>query len=438
MSMRRSFLPLLLLAVACGGAAGGTHTPSDPKKKTAGGTQLPAPNEPQEDDGKRFRAPVGSSPTRGPKDALVTIVEFADFECPFCRKVSPTMTALLARYPNDVRIVWKNAPMTMHAYALPLARVALLARKTEGDAGFWKAYERITNLRGDFTDEIYLQIAESLNIHEATARELATGTQFKADLDQDDDLAEGLEVEGTPHFFINGRRASGARSIEYFSAIIDEELLKAKALVAKGTKREDVYATLQASASAPAPWLEAKLDAPPPNAPFRGTKDAPVVIQQFSDLECPFCRLAEDNVEHLLTQFKGKIKIVWRDSPLPMHKHARVAAEALHEAHAQRGDAGFVKMQGLLYDAQDLPNGYSDKSLVGYAQKLSLNVEAFKDALAKHKHAALIDRDIEVAKGAKLDGAPAFFIGDYLIVGAETYRRFEKRVERTLRDRAAK
>lgn len=438
MKVRSSLVPLLLLGLGCGAAPHGPTDSNVGAKRPGARAQLGAPNEPPEDDGKRFRAPVGSSPTRGPKDALVTIVEFADFECPFCRKVSPTMTALLARYPNDVRVVWKNAPMSMHAYALPLARIALLARKTEGDAGFWKAYERIISLRGDFTDEIYLQIAESLNISETTARELATGTQFKSDLDQDDDLAEGLEVEGTPHFFINGRRASGARSVEYFSAIIDEELLKAKALVAKGTKREDVYTALQASASAPAPWLEARLDAPPPGAPFRGAKDAPVVIQQFSDLECPFCRLAEENVEQLLAQFKGKIKVVWRDSPLPMHKHARIAAEALHEAHAQRGDAGFLKMQGLLYDAQDLPNGYSDKSLVGYAQKLSLNIDAFKDALAKHKHAALIDRDIEVAKGAKLDGAPAFFIGDYLIVGAETYRRFEKRVEKSLRDRTAK
>lgn len=434
--MMRSRLGTLVLLslLACGGA----QSAPDSKKPSRSGAQLAPPTEPPEDDGKRFRVPLGQSPTLGPADALVTIVEFADFECPFCRRVAPTIKELLARYPNDVRVVWKNAPMSMHAYALPLARVALTARKAKGEQGFWDAHATITGLRGDFTDEIYLQLAEKLGVNEALARDLAVGTQFKSELDQDDDLAEGLEVEGTPHFFINGRRVAGARPVEYFATIIEEELQKARTLVAKGTKRSELYAKLQESAKPPSPWQKIEVGAPPLHAPSRGAKDAPLVIQQFSDLECPFCRLAEDNIEKLLAQFKGKIRIVWRDSPLSIHKHARVAAEAAREAHAQGGDAAFARMQALLYDAQDLPNGYSEKSLAGYAQKLSLNVPAFNAAMAKHKHAALIDADIEAAKEAKLDSAPAFAIGDYLIVGAETYRRFEKRVERALRDKADK
>ena len=430
--MKRYVWLLLALLVACGGVSGEAPRPKSPRAQSA------APSEPPEDDGKRYRVPLGASPARGPADALVTIVEFADFECPFCRKVTPTLEALRARYPSDVRIVWKNAPLSMHAYALPLARVALTARKTRGDAGFWEAHERITALRGDFTDEIYLQLAEKLGVNEALARDLATGTQFKDELDQDDDLAEGLEVEGTPHFFINGRRAAGARSLEYFAAIVDDEIAKAQALVRKGTPRANVYGQLQANASAPAPWLKTSIAAPPASAPSRGAKDAPIVVQQFSDLECPFCRLAEENVERLLAQFKGKVRVVWRDNPLSMHKHARIADEAAREAHAQRGDAGFARMQSLLYEAQDLPNGYSDKSLSLCAQKAGLNVTTFKDALAKHRHSPIIDADVETAKSAKLDGAPAFVIGDYLLVGAETYRRFEKRVEQALRDQGTK
>lgn len=423
---------LLALLAGCGGGTDTSRPVKAPK------SLRPPSTDPPEDDGKRYRVPLGGSPVRGHADALVTIVEFADFECPFCRKVTPTLEALLAKYPNDVRIVWKNAPLSMHAYALPLARVALTARKARGEVGFWEAHARITAMRGEFTDEIYLQLAEKLGVGEAEARVLATGNQFKDDLDQDDDLAEGLEVEGTPHFFINGRRASGARSLEYFSAIVDDELSKAQARVRKGTARGNVYAELQASAQAPLPWLKTSVPAAPPGAPSRGAKDASLVVQQFSDLECPFCRLAEDNVERLLQQFKGKIRIVWRDNPLSMHKHARIAAEAAREAHAQKGDAGFLRMQNLLYEAQDLPNGYSEKSLVGYAQKTTLNVTAFSDALAKHKHGPAVEADMEAAKSAKLDGAPAFVIGDYLIVGAETYRRFEKRVEKALREQTTK
>ena len=133
MSARRLALGLLLTVVGCGGTTPDARSVVTDGKKPERRSQLPAPNEPPEDDGKRFRAPVAQSPTRGPADALVTIVEFADFECPFCRKVAPTMDAIMARYPKDVRIVWKNAPMSMHAYALPLARVALTARKTGGD-----------------------------------------------------------------------------------------------------------------------------------------------------------------------------------------------------------------------------------------------------------------------------------------------------------------
>ena len=84
---------------------------------------------------------IGSSPTRGPADAPVVIVEFSDFECPFCRRVQPTIEKLLKRYPRDIRLVWKNLPLKFHKLAVPAANLALAAFDRSGVSKFWAVHD---------------------------------------------------------------------------------------------------------------------------------------------------------------------------------------------------------------------------------------------------------------------------------------------------------
>lgn len=160
-------------------------------------------------------------PTRGPADAPVTIVEFSDYECPFCVRAEPTVKDLLAKYPGKIKLVYRDFPLPMH----PRAPKAAEAAHCAGDQGkYWEMHDRL------FAPGTKLEIAD-LKAH---AREVGVdGTKFDKCLDSGEKAKEveanrkaGDEagVSGTPAFFINGRLLSGAQPLEAFSAIVDQEL----------------------------------------------------------------------------------------------------------------------------------------------------------------------------------------------------------------------
>jgi protein-disulfide isomerase len=166
------------------------------------------------------------APTQGPDNAPVTIVEFSDFQCPFCAKVVPTLKQIEERYKDRVRIVWKHLPLSIHEDARGAALAAEVARR---QGKFWEFHDRL------FANQDKLGL-EDLKAH---ARELQLDmTRFEADLQNgednkriDADVAEAatLGVSGTPGFFVNGRFVYGAQPYETFAKIIDEEIEKAKA-----------------------------------------------------------------------------------------------------------------------------------------------------------------------------------------------------------------
>ena len=90
-----------------------------------------------------YRVPLEDSPQRGPKTALVTIVESSDFECPFCRRVAPTLKQIESTYGGKVRFVFKQNPLPMHANSLPAAKLAEEARAQGGDTKFWALHDKI-------------------------------------------------------------------------------------------------------------------------------------------------------------------------------------------------------------------------------------------------------------------------------------------------------
>ncbi len=163
-------------------------------------------------------------PTRGPTNAPVTIVEFSDYECPFCVRAEPTVKDLLAKYPGKIKLVYRDYPLPMH----PRAPKAAEAAHCAGDQGkYWEMHDKL------FAPGTKLEVAD-LKAH---AREvgldgdkfdkcLDSGTKAK-DVDANKKAGDEAGVSGTPAFFINGRPLSGAQPLEAFSAIVDQEL-KAK------------------------------------------------------------------------------------------------------------------------------------------------------------------------------------------------------------------
>ncbi|HMJ10466.1 MAG TPA: thioredoxin domain-containing protein [Polyangiaceae bacterium] len=173
---------------------------------------------------------------------------------------------------------------------------------------------------------------------------------------------------------------------------------------------------------------QSALPASAANIPSRGPVNAPVVLQVFSDFECPFCADIVATLDQLEREFPGRLRIVWRNLPLPAHGHARLAAAAALEAHAQRGNAGFWQMHDLIWQGAE-PNR---AALTRYAQKLGLDGARFSRALDDKQHDAAIDRDIALADATGIPATPTCIINGQFVVGAQPIEEFRAVVERAL------
>jgi len=173
---------------------------------------------------------------------------------------------------------------------------------------------------------------------------------------------------------------------------------------------------------------------PQPNAahPSLGAENAPVVIQIWSDFECPYCADAHPVLRELLRTYAGKVRLVWHDYPLPAHAHARLAANAGREAYAEGGSAAFWKFHDALYEA---PEGELDaERLRLFAERAGLDGARFRVALSGMKHDPEITQDVNAGDVLGVDGTPAFLVNDYFFVGAIPLDILRVIVDRALSD----
>lgn len=181
--------------------------------------QQPQPGRP--DPSRRYSVNVAGAPALGPEQAKVTVVEFADFQCPFCQRVGPTLRQLVKEYPKDVRVVFKHLPLAMHSKA-PAAHAAAEAAHRQGK--FWEMHDLIFSKPDQMSAEQYVKYAEELGLDLDRFRKDVAAPDLKARIDADAEEARKLGVSGTPSFFLNGRYLSGAQPVEAFKEIVDAEL----------------------------------------------------------------------------------------------------------------------------------------------------------------------------------------------------------------------
>ena len=389
---------------------------------------------PAEDDKTVWKVPVGESPSKGPATALVTIVEWSDWQCPFCSKVIPTMDEIVKTYGDKVRIVWKNNPLPFHQRAEPAAELAMEARAQKGDKGFWAAHDLLWKNQQKLADEDLLGYAKELGLDVDKVKAAIADKKHGAGIAADQELADDLQASGTPHFFINGRRLVGAQPMEKFKTVIDEEVKKAEALLAKGVAAKDVYAELIKDGKTPPPPERKEVAAPGPNNPWKGGEKAKVTMQIFSDFECPFCKRVEDTVNQVSKAYGDKLKIVWRHKPLPMHKNAPLASEASQEAFAQKGNSGFWAYHGILFKNVGTPDSLLRPALEKYAEEQGLDMNRFKKALDANTHKPHVDSDSATADKAGISGTPAFVINGYFISGAQPFSKFKKLIDKAFKE----
>jgi protein-disulfide isomerase len=392
------------------------------------------PPQPPPEDTTVYKVPVlEDDPIRGPKDAPVTIVVFSDFQCPFCKRAEDTLKQVSDTYKNDVRFVWKDNPLPFHPRAMPAAYLARTAYK-KGDSAFWQAHDALFESAPKLEDDDLKGIAEKLGLSWDNIKKDIDAKKLESRITVSMDLASDLEARGTPAFFINGRKLSGAQPFESFKKLIDEQLEKAKGLIAKGTPKAKVYDEIMKEGKEPPPPEKKDVPAPEADSPWKGTQNAKVVIQLFSDFQCPFCKRVEPTIAEVEKEFQGKVKIVWRDMPLPFHQDAPLAAQAAREAYAQKGNAGFWKFHDKAFEAQGNPDGIKRPGLEKIAQEVGLDMDKFKAALDSNKWKARVDKDNEVGSKAGISGTPSIVINGYYISGAQPFSAFKKIIQRALKE----
>ncbi len=160
--------------------------------------------------------------------------------------------------------------------------------------------------------------------------------------------------------------------------------------------------------------------------PTKGPANAPVTIVEFSDFQCPFCIQAEKTVDDVLAAYPGKIKLVYRDFPLPMHPLAPKAAEASHCADSQ---GKYWEMHDKLFANQQK---LEVSDLKGYARELGLEGAKFDKCLDSGEKAKVVDAHKKAGEEAGVSGTPAFFINGRPLSGAQPLESFKQIVDQEL------
>jgi len=372
------------------------------------------------------------APGFGPKDAKVTIVEWSDFECPFCSRVGPTLKQIKEAYPKDVRVVFRHQPLSFHANAKPAAEASMAAHE---QGKFWEYHDKLFANQRALDRASLERYAEELKLDMGKFKAALDSGKFRGKVEADAAAGAAVGANGTPTFFVNGREFVGAQPFDSFKRVIDEEMARADKLLAAGTKRDGLYAKLIEEGLKTAPQAaQGQAQAEPAvqnievgNAPSRGPKNAPVTIIAYSDFECPFCGRVVPTLKQLEEEYKGKIRVAFKHQPLNFHQNAKPAAMASMAAHEQ---GKFWEYHDKLFANQ---RALDRVSLDRYAEELKLDMGKFKAAMDSNKYDAQISADMAEATRVGVNGTPSFFINGRSLVGAQPVDAFKRVIDEELK-----
>ena len=378
----------------------------------------------------------------GDPAAAVTIVEYSDYQCPFCRRhFQQTMPQIKSDYIDTGRVyyVFKDFPIaTLHPMAYRLHEAALCV----GDAANSEAYWQVHDLFFAEAEQFQKNSEEAMDATILQALE-AEGLPDVSDCLQDGQftetvqagVAEGqmLGLNATPSFFINGYPLVGAQPYDVFQYAIS---------LAESGELEDAFrqaAGEQAAAQATATAQAAQpADVPLGDAPVKGDPDAPVTIVEYSDFQCPFClRHFRQTMPQLESYIEaGQVRYVFKDFPIARtHPQAPKAHEASRCARELGGDDAFWKMHDLLFANQETWAGNPNhvdvfKSL---APDAGLPQDDFNSCLDGGRYAEAVNADLVEGQQLGVTGTPTFFINGQRLVGAQPFSAFRQVIEQALK-----
>lgn len=367
---------------------------------------------------------VEGYPFRGSPDAPLIMVEYSDFQCPFCsRYFVQTEPAINESYvrSGQVRVIFRDFPLAdLHPNA-PAAHTAALCVADQGSAAqYWAMHDQLFQTQTVWSNlpdpaPHFVQLAEAIGVDLTHFNECYAQNDKQALIDQTLSEGQQLGINGTPSFnFINAQTQEqfllvGAQPFDQFAGMIDA--------LAKGEK--PAQAAEQAEGNNEIPfWATADGLKPDPDRPgytvagdeYRGNPDAKVVVIEFTDFQCPYCRRHVEETQPTLDQtFVETEKIFWvfKHFPLSFHPQARAAGIAA-ECAAEQGK--FWEMHHLLFSGVESWS-ISDPSAIftEMAKQADLALEAFGACLTDEAIGQRVDSDQQ--DGAQfVKGTPTFIV----------------------------
>ena len=362
----------------------------------------------------------------GDPSAPVRIVEFTDYQCPFCyRHFVETMPQIIAQLVDSGRVYYqlKDLPLEqIHSNA----RLAAAAARCAGDQGdYWSMHDLLFDNQSEWAPLAGSEITEAFTLY---AKEIGLGQDSFTDCLAsgvheaaiNSNLAEAgsLGISGTPFFLVDGYPLNGARPFEQFEYAVT---------LAEQGRLSEAYAP-------PEPEPTGPRDVPIGEAYSIGEENAPITIVEYTDYQCPFCgRHFAQTFPQIVERFvdTGVVRYVFKDFPIAtIHPQAVKAAEAARCA----GDQGqYLEMHDILFERQSGWGGGdpSDK-FISYAGELGLDATLFEECLSSGRHEEAVKADLNEGIQLGVTGTPAFFINGNPISGAQPFSLFEEAVSTLL------
>lgn len=372
--------------------------------------------------------------TYGDPDAPVTIVEFTDFQCPYCaRHATQTKPAILNDMvaSGQVHYVMMDFPIEqIHPFAIEGA----VAARCAGEQGYFdEMHDALFVEQAEWQNipatlnDYFVNTATALGMDEAAFAQCLTNGAQEAAVNANFEQGTSLGITGTPAFFINGYPVSGAQPFELFEYAVD---------------LAEIGRLAEAYTDNPPPPVN-----PPPEQPsgpvtiseadafVLGSPDAPITIVEFTDYQCPFCaRHNAQTLPLLLENYveTGVVRYVFKDFPLEtIHPQAVAASQAARCAGEQDS---YLPMHDLLFANQ---NGWSGRAnlseiFTGYATELGLDDEAFQACFDSGRWETAVLTDLEEGISLGVTGTPTFFFNGFLLSGAQPYEVFEQAIGQLL------
>jgi len=403
--------------------------------------------------------PVGFTqegfPYRGSPDAPIVMYEYSDFQCPFCsRYFVQTEPALDESYvrSGQVRVVFRDYPLIeLHPNA-PAAHIAALCTADQDIELYWQMHSRLFQTQSEWNESAdapayFVTLAEELGLDLDAYQACVASGEKEALVAQSVMEAQSLGFSGTPSFHIvrdatnDAYPLVGAQPYDQFAAILDTLIAGETPQVAQGSSEDNG----DSGGSGEIPdWATTEGLQPDPDRPgytmagdlYRGNPDADVVVVEFSDFQCPFCRRHVLETQPTLDeQFVDTDQIFWvfKHFPLSIHPQAPAAGVAAECAASQDN---FWEMHELIFNSMSTWS-ISDPNpiFIGLAEELGLDIDAFTSCLADTEIAQRVQDDM--ADGAAfVRGTPTFIVlyegQGSIIPGALPLDRFTEILQQVL------